>query len=288
MVKRKYWPFDYYKWRRSYALDCELYCESIQVQKLNWHDAYYCCRDDIEYIDKHGERFDNRYRFLGICRFLALALATSLLVITIFVLCWGLKMTARQILVVAGVSLGLILIEFVLRTLYYRGVEFDLVYADNRVCSLASVWPQIVEIVSYDLMNGYDELPLEPEKTLDAEKFKDGAMNAVKEEKPNIPVFFDEDEHEDEADDDGKKMLDALFAHLNDPVVSDDEKPDDNDVLEPISVAENIVIEPEELEKLGESGKPEERQEPIEEPAERIARLTDKIDALNKRLQEGS
>ena len=166
MVKKKFWPFAIYKWSCDWPGPkerCSNLYEARLTKCLCWGDAYWCCRDDIEYIDKHEERFYNRrkgtYRFLVL---MSIAVILVELAITIFCKKWlFLPFTVMMMLAL----LEFTVIFLAIRIIYYRGVEFDLCHANNRIDALTQVWPDIVNIVYNNMSNGYTDLPPEPRKT---------------------------------------------------------------------------------------------------------------------------
>ena len=202
MVKKEFWPFYYIKWgwsrERKNAMGYGLYLESLQMQNLDWENAYWQCRDDINYIDKHSAHFEERYKVTGICRFLAVAFMTILAVMLAVSLC-SKELGSLQLIAIVLLSLTLVAAEFFLRTIYYRGVEFNLVHADNRLQTLAEIWSDIINLVVTDLESGSTDVPDAPEKLLDTERFKSAAKKAVEDEdliEDDIAVVFGNNNNE--------------------------------------------------------------------------------------------
>lgn len=204
MVKKEFWPFYYIKWgwsreRKNAMGYYGLYLESLQMQNLDWKNAYWQCRDDINYIDKHSAHFEERYKVTGVCRFLVLAFMTVLAVMLTVSLC-SKELGSLQLVAIILLSLTLVAAEFFLRTIYYRGVEFNLVYAENRIQTLEEIWSDIVDLVTMDLENGSTDVPDAPKKIVDTEKFKSAARKAVEDEdlppKSDIAIAFSNDDDE--------------------------------------------------------------------------------------------
>ena len=170
---------------RVFALDCILggekvrignstpgydsYTEYIRMRKMSWKDAYWCCRYDIEYIDKYEDRFLSRHKSYGICRFLVLVLLTILVVMVVALLIWGRGLSFDQIMWVIIISLALIVVEGILRVIYYRKMASKLFSASSRIDMLINIWPEIADIVCSDIENDVFFTPSEPRKNLGME-----------------------------------------------------------------------------------------------------------------------
>ena len=163
-MKKKFWPFAIYKWSDwpGPKERCSNLYEARLTKCLHWKDAYWCCRDDIEYIDKNEERFYNRRK--GAYHFLALMSVVAILVVlTIIIFCkeWFIPFTVIGMLALFEFTA----VYLIVRRIYYHGVWFDLCHANNRIDALTQVWPDIVNIVCNDMDNGSTDLPPEPRKT---------------------------------------------------------------------------------------------------------------------------
>ena len=189
MVKKKFCPFVHYKWSwfdwPGPKEKCSLLYESRLVKSLDWEDAYWCCRDDIEYIDKYECRFNDRNSARSICLFLILMLVLSVAVAVVTYFCcyrmWVFPLIVLEIFV-------LVLVGIILRVIYYRGVDFDLHHADNRIESLVQVWPDIVDVVYDDIDNSSTDLPPEPEKVPVPDFLNLNIMKPVDKQLPNLKL----------------------------------------------------------------------------------------------------
>ena len=276
----------------------DFYSESIQARKMTWPDSYWCCRGDIEYINKYERRFKNRHKFKGVLHFSILAAATILLVVMVAFFCCGFDMSFGQLLIAIAVSLILVLIELGLRIFYFNRMELNLIRASNRICILSEIWPEIVDIVESNMEKDSVDIPPEPRKTFGHERCTDQPSDL-----DFSTIFFDENNDSDIID---EKTFDNLFTTPTEEELSLAEEIEKAIRPAKPAMVENpieITVE-EESEKPIEEPTPEESatkevlEESTEEPemesegelaeAEIFRKILAELDALNKRLQEGS
>ena len=142
----------------------ELYLESKQAKNYDWENAFFCCTQNVKYINKHSRSFKNRYKPARICLLLLMFLATIAISFVAVYFGLGWETTTDHFTVVCIIAALLIILECYLLSDYDHTVSYNLKHSAARVKAFSEVWPDIVDLVEDSLDGKISGLPEEPER----------------------------------------------------------------------------------------------------------------------------